>query len=177
MNARNWFRRYVEHTPCAKVRLVLEFFVVFARFEYALKNAPNLPGNQNYVEPNWRQFALDDNHIKDFDAIVLKDERIGNAVEYLINNPPKVLGINNGRLVWTARQDFRYGKSSLGRAILHLKDVRNNLFHGSKNALLPEDPQGHRDEKLLKSALKVLYALVDLDPEVRRAFLHGYPER
>jgi hypothetical protein len=37
--------------------LVLQFFLVFARFEYALKRSGFLRGNESKVEPDWDRFA------------------------------------------------------------------------------------------------------------------------
>ncbi len=48
--------------------LVLQFFLTFARFEFALKATGYARGNENFVEPDWNAFAtsirdaFDENH-------------------------------------------------------------------------------------------------------------------
>ena len=169
MGTRGWFKKYVEHTPCAKVRLVLEFFVVFARFEYALKASGYFSESHT---PDWCAFANKQENITGFKQHVAEKRRLASALNRVLDNPPRIQRFVGENLTWERRSNAPCGDHDLGRAVVALKDMRNNLFHGSKNMLFPGH-QGHRDIRLLKDGLTILSALVDLDPKAKSAFLNG----
>jgi len=145
--------------------MVFDFFVVFSRFEYALKRAGFLK-NGTRADPDWTAFA---------DKVAKKFEKLSNsdliqAKAYLINNPPKKQIREGKRFDWIAPQR---GTTPEARWLLVLvKIVRNNLFHGGKYPRnIQSDPA--RDSQLIESCLIILCECIHLDEEVERFFLEA----
>ncbi|MGO9058111.1 MAG: hypothetical protein ACLQU2_12135 [Candidatus Binataceae bacterium] len=145
--------------PCS---LVCEFFGVFSRFEFALKEKGFLKGRQRAkpkkqrAEPDWCAFAC---------KVVLRVEpgsELDQAITYLIKHPP-----------WIQMCDLEWefqplcGSTTTARAIDAARRVRNNLFHGGKHT--PHSPDGH-DEILVRCALAVLRACLEQDEDLRAIF-------
>jgi len=150
--------------------LLLEFFLVFSRFEYALKycgyfvKQPERPERPPSAEADWDTFAASLRTV--FDST--KSDELQEACRYLLESPPNKQVILNDALAWEtvtrdpAISDFEF----LVRAI---RIVRNNLFHGGKyNLELHETTE--RTEKLLRSAIVVLHECLVLAPNVRQAY-------
>ena len=151
------------------MQLVLEFFVVFARFEYALKEAGYFRCHRDRIAADWTKFSSANNEA--FRKQYERNEQTKLLIDGFNTLAPRVHRCNSHDGLYWGEQNDPQGTADLDATVQSLKTIRNNLFHGSKNALLPEGPQGHRDEKLLKSALEVLYALVGLNHDVKSAFL------
>ena len=151
--------------------LLLDFFLTFSRFEYALKNSgffikhPDRPKSPQPAEPDWDSFAVSLRTV--FDST--KSVELKEACRYLVESPPNKQVIVNGAPAWetVARDqvtDFAF--EFLLRAV---RIVRNNLFHGGKyNIELHETTE--RTEKLLHSTLVVLRECLRLAPNVQSAF-------
>lgn len=103
--------------------LISKFFIIFSRFEYALKSANYIKG----INPNWDSFASSING--NFDKE--RSEELKEAVEYIVNNPPKIQDITEGKLIWKDRVFPKNAPLTL-RLSLSIRDIRNNLFHGGK---------------------------------------------
>jgi len=79
--------------------LMLDFFTIFSRFECALKTANFSSGDLDKVSANWDTFiasirpAFDKNN----------NAQLYQAVDYLIQNPPRIQMIDNGQLGWRDR--------------------------------------------------------------------------
>ena len=141
------------------------FFLFFARFEYALKQARFVRRNGNRAEADWTRYAehcapLLDNNIQ---------PRFQRAVEYLRNNPPKKQIVSGSRLEWT--DDSLSGAWDVDRLLTLVRRVRNNLFHGGKSLVGHPEEAISRDAKLLNAALAVLEACLDWDSNLRSLFL------
>lgn len=67
--------------------LTLDFLAAFARFEYALKQAGYILGDEAKVSPDWDRFAKD---VSAVDAAMLGP--ILNSCKYLQEHPPKKTG-------------------------------------------------------------------------------------
>ena len=152
--------------------LLLQFFLVFSRFEYALKNsgfvqagrsrqtAPSAPS----AEPNWNAFA------HSIANLFTKGHNtdLNQACEYFLINPPMRQVLINGNVMWdTTEPDLSLGETE--RLLLLVRRVRNNLFHGGKfsNEAF-EDTD--RQERLLKGSLLVLKECLRVSPQVNNAF-------
>ena len=153
---------------------VIEFFVTFSRFEYALKRLGFLEKRED-VKVKWNDFA--DKIESKFDAR-LKDknfEHLREAVDYLIKQPPRNLVKNaegfKPNLCWKISDP---SQGSLIRNVLILAGrVRNNLFHGEKPSVVVggsyETAKNHdadRDEKLIRHSLVIIETCINIDPDV-----------
>jgi hypothetical protein len=145
-------------------KTVASFFIVFSRFEYALKRAGYVCGDNRRVWADWDRFS---SKLKDtFEPG--KTSELQEAVRYLQDHPPKKQIVKAGRLDW--REFERSESESPVQWLLRLvRTVRNNLFHGGKFEFPVQDPS--RNAKLLQSCLIVLGACLELCPEVQRRFL------
>jgi hypothetical protein len=140
---------YLEETNIDQA-LVLEFFMKFSRFEFALKLTGFARGNENYVEPAWRRFmqhisnSFDKNHTRELEK----------ACEYFLVNPPHQQVLIGNTLGWN--RNIPNNTNSEPELIIELvKRVRNNLFHDGKyNAEIHEETA--RSEELLRNALIIL---------------------
>ena len=163
-----YFRQYI---PEDSRSLVIDFFIVFSRFEYALKATGFTNGNEDGVSANWDTFAASIRGSFQAD----KTPELRTAVGYLHNSPPrKQILEGSGILGWAPRIP---GDSLplINELSLSIRTIRNNLFHGSKfQEILPE---GHdRDRRLLRSSMIVLEECLRLAPNVRERFFSEIPD-
>ncbi|MDN8001412.1 hypothetical protein QZN00_30230 [Burkholderia multivorans] len=142
--------------------LVAEFFAVFARCEYAMKETSYKRDDHGIATPAWLRLADDASAWLD----VPPGSDVAQAIALLTDNPPKLLFFADG---W--RSSPLRGTSAIAQAIDAATRVRHNLFHGGKHT--PEAKAG-RDEQLVRAALTLLLALVDRCPtDLRGAYNHG----
>jgi hypothetical protein len=146
--------------------LVADFFITFSRFEYALKRSGYLRQDKANVNPDWDAFGTRDENKRSFDSDASADLR--QAVEYLLKHPPQ-------KQIRTGKDSFEYrtrplrGQSGLHEAVLAIRRVRNNLFHGGKFH------DGHvedlaRNTDLLRHSLMLLEHILKLDDRVQGFF-------
>ena len=146
--------------------LVVEFFIYFSRFEYALKRAEYIRGNSKGAEAYWDKFV---DEIKEaFDAKI--NTELEEAVKYLLSNPPKKQVLYEGRLSWKDNRRNK-GESNIKYLLRLVRTVRNNLFHGSKFREV-FDGQA-RDERLIKSSLVLLKTCLELKKDLNNYFFEG----
>jgi hypothetical protein len=148
--------------------LAIEFLGIFARFEYALKRAGFIEGNENRVAADWDRFGRE--------LELAKPEVLAPIVgcgQYLLSNPPKKQAIEDGRLVWKTRGAS--GRSTIEEILLSVRTVRNNVFHGGK---FPEGPVSEplRNERLIRDCLAVLNALLSFPELPGRIVEYFWPE-
>lgn len=147
--------------------LLLEFFVVFSKFEFALKNSTFLKGDESHADPDWDCFAVS---LRGPFRVSASSE-LKEACEYLLLNPPMKQAVVNNRLAWSSNDPG--APSKVERLLLLVRRVRNNLFHGGKfSAGGFEDTP--RQERLLKSALIILAECLRLSPETRELYHHAF---
>ena len=134
--------------------LTLEFLGTFARFEYALKRAGYVQGDDKRVSADWDRFARE---IATLDPAFLAP--VLECCEYLQEHPPKKQVLRDRRLQWVLRGGG--AGSAVGEIILNVRTVRNNLFHGGK---FPEGPvdEPFRDRQLVTDCIAVLDCLLTL---------------
>lgn len=139
--------------------LVVEFFVVFARFEFALKEAGYVSGARGYAEPTWHTFERD--IAAAFQPPTTEE---GAAVHVLTTQPPLRQVFRDNRLTW---EPMPLRGPPVVRALTAARQVRNNLFHGGKHT--PHSADG-RDAALVSAALAILNACLRRHEGVRSAF-------
>ena len=154
--------RYFPQIHSEDVDLIFEFFMVYSRFEFALKQKRDfrrIEGNE-HVAPNWRAFsaAVQEKFYPD------KSPELRQAFDYYVSDPPKIQVVQNFRLSWKKNQK-RENETNFAWVIRSIGIVRNNLFHGGK---FPWDQM--RDTSLLSYGLLILYECLELDAAVFRAF-------
>lgn len=145
--------------------LVMEFFVVFSRFEFALKRAGCLKTDNGRAKPDWTKFTAD--YEKTFDPE--KKPRLREAWNYLENEPPMIQVVVDGKLDFRVDERLR-DMSPFRKATEAVRTVRNNLFHGGKfpNSGVVDDPA--RKTKLLKKCTILLNEMLVLAPDVKAHF-------
>jgi len=140
--------------------LACEFFAVFSRFEFALKDCNYFYVNRfGRAAPDWDGYYAHANATFKVDH----DATLADAIHYLNNEPPWVQTAPAG---WDKNFPLR-GPAPIGTALDAATRVRNNLYHGGKHA--PHSPPG-RDEKLVRSALYLLNACLGQDDALRGAY-------
>jgi hypothetical protein len=153
-----------DYVLCADRSQVAEFFLGFARFEFALKASRFARNGKWGAEVNWDEFS------KAIGPSLLppKNSGIKEAVDYLLASPPKQQVFENGALRWKPRiPDARWSQMRI--LLLHMQGARNNLVHGAK-FIAPENADPNRDRKLLEAASCVIAECLRLCPNVAHAF-------
>lgn len=155
--------------------LAWKFFILFSRFEYALKrNSHYLIKNKVVAEPNWDKFGSEQKDA--FCARLSSSPDLLRALEYFLSQPPRKQLVENSVMVWSEPQ-FHNGKDPVFTwLLLMIRHVRNNLFHGGKFPLVPiADPS--RDRDLMIHAINVLSLALDFDKRVRLCFEEDFNDR
>jgi hypothetical protein len=149
--------------------LILDFFLVISRMEYALKAAGYVKKGRN-GEPviKWKNFTQELQGKLIFDD----DNTLSQAYQFLISEPPDSQKYN-GSLHWKKRTQ-RDDQTEEDFVIESVRTVRNNLFHGGKE---PTAPLTERNKKLIKSALLIAAFAVSAHPSVGSAFDQIGPEK
>ncbi|MCI1015308.1 hypothetical protein HWE04_15730 [Herbaspirillum sp. C7C2] len=128
--------------------IAFNFFWSFTRVEFALKeNHFVKPGRYGEAQPDWDAF-IDSTQA---------DHKITADAHDLMASPPDVQKLENNQLVWKPLNLSR-ADSNLGKVVLVLKTIRNNLFHGGKHDAAGWDNPA-RVKFLLSKATKVLEEL------------------
>jgi len=143
--------------------LLLRFFVVFSRFEYALKktNYWLFPGK---VQPDWDRFGREFSF-----PVELADNSVLKAIEYFKEQPPKKQvyrnnGLDFDDIVFSAKDTDKE------KLVKYVKTVRNNLFHGGKYPLIyQEDPS--RNPKLIEACVTLLLFFLEHNKSVCDEFV------
>jgi hypothetical protein len=152
--------------------LLLEFFLSFARFEYALKatgffvrHAENSACPPK-AEPDWPSFAASLHST--FNS--RRNAEIERAYQYLSESPPNRQVIVNGALAWET--PMRGTDSEIEYVLRMVRSVRNNLFHGGKHNIEVHETT-ERTEALLRSCLAVLNECLALAPTQQGAYFEA----
>lgn len=134
--------------------LALQFFVYFARFEYAMKCSGYLKSSNGFAEADWDKLG---NYLHDNNFNRARTSELQTSINYLTSNPPRKQVVKNGLLDW-GKPVEQADLERFSRYILRIVCiVRNNLFHGGKfplpTGLIAESS---RDRELLQHCLVVL---------------------
>ena len=145
--------------------LVLQFFALFSRFEYALKRSRFLKVGDK-AEADWDKYG---NSLRGLFGVV-KDPVFHDAIECLLKKPPDTQVVLGNNLDWkgTLRGDGEHDERYILRLVC---TVRNNLFHGGKYPppFGPVDDVA-RNRQLLQAGIAVLSHCLDLSEDVRTKF-------
>jgi hypothetical protein len=167
MNSINQFLATYEQSFDSDGRkLISDFFITFSRFECALKLSITFANTRNNkVEASWDKF-LSTIRVS-FNK--RKTKELETAVDYVLQKPPKVQTLFEEQITWTERT-FVEDVPEINRLGLHIRDVRNNLFHGGKfdGRFIPEVS---RNYVLLKSAILILAEWLESEENVKKNFL------
>jgi len=151
--------------------LLLEFFLTFARFEYALKATGffvrprnDRPHVVHEAKPAWDRFAVSLRNV--FLTDVNAD--VAEACRFLSESPPDKQVIINEQPGWET-QARKPADSEIEFLLRMIRCVRNNLFHGAKHNLEIHATRD-RTEKLLLSSLVILKNCLALKPDQKRAY-------
>jgi hypothetical protein len=150
--------------------LVADFFMLFARAEFALKDAEFVRGvGRKKDEPSvdWDRFA------RELGSKITspEDPRIQEAVRFLQEKPPQKQVYRDRQLKWEPRSCTNLTDPVF--VIRSITTVRNNLFHGGKEIV---GLMAERDRQLLQSSLVVLAYCMCLNESVARALNELPPE-
>ena len=166
------FENIEKAVPSELQPLVLKFFLVFSRFEFALKaagyhkkiRARRNSGMPDGVGPDWESFAAAIESQFPFAG----DLEVETAIDYFKTHPPMQQILNGSRIVWASEQES--GKrDSADWALAMVKRVRNNLFHGGKYPFaFVEEPS--RNGELLNHSLVILQHCLSLSDRVADSF-------
>ncbi|MFP3995143.1 MULTISPECIES: hypothetical protein [Pseudomonas] len=150
-------------------KLAIEFFIVFSRFECALKRSADYaaPGGNVKVHANWDAFA------SDLGTGFFEEVLAQGLAPELVHRPPKlqVLLPHGGGLGW---RDTAAVTNSV-ELFLAIRRARNNLVHGAKyrdqaTGQVDLIEGSERDERLLDQALAVLGLALERHAEIQRYF-------
>lgn len=152
--------------------LLLNFFLTFSCFEFALKSSGlyKLPGRNDdpntgcRAEPDWDSFARS---LRDIFQTA-SSPQLAKACEYLLMNPPWREVVANGVLKWDAAAESDT-LSDVEKLIWYIRRVRNNLFHGGKFSTLPVSDR-RRNAELMEYSLVVLHECLRLSNSVRAEY-------
>lgn len=145
----------------------LDFFAVFARFEYALKMAGFAKGAEGRpAAPNWDAFILKVETYTPPSALALDA-----AVDALVDTPPKTQIMKNGEVIFPPVARPPKGNTRFAQAVSAAKQVRNNLFHGGKY-MRNEEPS-NRNRLLIQCSLTVLSAAINADERLTYIYYNG----
>lgn len=147
--------------------LVLQFFVYFSRFEYALKRARYVRGDRyNNAWPDWDRFASEHGDVLLEDTT---DREFMEARAFLLREPPRRQIVRCGGLQWRENAQ-RPGESDAIYLLRLVRDVRNNLFHGGKYPNEEVSGRRLRNSALLQACLTILETCLSLDADVKHFF-------
>lgn len=143
--------------------LLFEFFLTFARIEFALKATGFVVANLREAKPDWARFGQSVDLAK-----ARQDPKCAAAVEYLEAHPPRRQVVTASELDWDAAVGF--GRLERMDHVLELvRRVRNNLFHGGKfNDAVHSGPG--RNELLLTHSIAVLHRCLELSPSLAETY-------
>jgi hypothetical protein len=151
--------------------LVLQFFVIFARFEYAAKaNGLVEKTEGKVIDLKLSQSAIG----KRVEAALFErakgDKALAEAIDYYRAWPPRkqVWDGTKGNFRWDdGKPNEKEGEAT--KLLVSLSRVRNNLFHGGKG-FEPESKALERDTNLLSYGIALMQAVLGCDEEMQTSF-------
>jgi hypothetical protein len=139
--------------------LVVAFFVVFARFEYALKEAGYVFDQGGRAAPSWKKYNAD--VAPQFDDASPEELRV---IAELLKDPPLYQELTDQGIKW---KPMNLDGPPVAQALSAAAQVRHNLFHGGKHT--PHSPP-ERDQRLVALSFALLHACLQRSPDVLAKF-------
>ena len=153
---------YSERTSLNR-ELVLDFFLVLSRMEFALKLEGYSTGDDKTVKPDWDSFAKDIS--KSFSCE--NNEALSTAIDYYLAYPPQKQILDKGQLSWVS--SLPNNTTEIEKVIILVRRVRNNLFHGGKyNGQVHEETE--RNELLLQMGITIIKEAIHCSQKVEKAY-------
>lgn len=153
-------RQFVRSSVHRQDEAVLDYYVAFSRFEYALKECGFVHGGDDGAQPDWDGFAkrlkVTAGQLYDASTDVLRKE-----IDALVQDPPKVQVERAGRLGWKPKRLRDHSNAALS---VYVRRVRNNLFHGAK------EPLTDRDRWLVSVGLNILDQFLAMSQDLKHCF-------
>ncbi len=144
-----------------------EFFVVYARYEYAAKVCRLVHQGDHVRELAVNPQAVADRIREKFNRCLATDLELQDAVNYYRKKPPQKQVWNGKEPAWQA--PVYQGSDDLKILLLQLAQARNNLFHGGKG-WKADTYDIDRDNDLLRHGLTILGAILKADDELYHEF-------
>ncbi len=155
-------KKFLDKFKICDEEMLLEFFILYSRLEYALKRTGFLKSTDN-AQADWDDFI---SNIKDkFDKN--KNEKLEKAVKYLLEYPAKKQ-VTNGKLDFVSCPTTSSG-SDIIRLRHCIRITRNNLFHGGKYSQGSVEG-AERNKELLENSIVVIKEFIRLNRKVNNAF-------
>lgn len=142
-----------------KSPLTFDFFMIFSRFEYALKSC-GLFSNNRHLSADWDKF-VDECLDEGFFCGVKEDD----TMKYIIENPPKNQIVRNGKIEWEPSRLLLQNRD----LFLMIRRTRNNLFHGGKGGDF-EPYNQYRNERLFRACIEILLKSLSYDEKLKEKF-------
>lgn len=156
--------QFIDSIEIDGTEIVFQFFISFARFECSLKNSLTFATTHKPPRANWGLFLKTIKSNTDYHS----SPTLRNAKDYIIDNPPKIQIKTTTAIDWTERL-FEPKTTMETKLLQHIKDVRNNLFHGGKfNGIYKADES--RNYMLINSSLIILNYWISLDQNILELF-------
>jgi len=146
----------LEHLNAADRELVSSFFGEFAAAEFQLKALGYIKRGSEDAQADWETFATS---VRRSFKKSENDPEFVTAWSALTEHPPRKQVIKDGALAWKETLRAK-GQSDEDWALLLVRRVRNNLFHGGK-FLLADDQGYERDRSLVRASSRILRAALD----------------
>lgn len=140
---------------------VLDFFIAFSRFEYALKRCGFVLGGRDGAKADWDGFAK---HVQKSvgAAYDLCPDGMRKQIDALVAARPQVQTEVSGVLAWELKPPADHSNASL---TIYVRRFRNNLFHGAK------EPLTDRDRWLAQVSLNILDQFLKMERDVYLEFI------
>ena len=156
--------KFIDSIDNGGTEIVFQFFISFARIECALKNSLTFATSNLPTQPNWELFLKTIKPLTDYSS----NASIKKAKDYILNNPPQIQTKTATAIEWTERE-FQQNEPEENKLLQHIKDVRNNLFHGGKfNGIYKIDES--RNYILINSSLTILNYWITLNQNILQLF-------
>lgn len=145
------------------LQVSVDFFIMFSRFEYALTTKfPKESQHGGYLEADWAEFTKELTKSGKIDYS--KPEKLTIAKDYLINNPPyKFLFDKNTKEIKPEKNKVDANYSETKKLRVHIKLIRNNLFHGGKYTDNMIEGSNENKEAVKRNILLIKSAMIVLD--------------
>ncbi|EGQ7678895.1 hypothetical protein [Vibrio parahaemolyticus] len=144
---------------------MFDFFLVFSRFECALKETGYISAPGSNASPDWNRFVSAYKENFDVTSDILE------SYEYLTNEataPNRQKVTSDSSYEWKP-QTINVNAPKLVLAVDSIKLVRNNLFHGGKYG---DETWGdyERNIHLMSHSISLLFAMKELDSDIAAIF-------
>jgi len=136
--------------PDQDTKLFFDFFFVFSRFEYALKENGFCDPNIDEASPNWDAFAR--SLVPAPNAELQLVLQLGRPI---LANPPQKHIRSSPAPIWETRPSGKH--TDIEELLVYIRRIRNNVFHGSKLPMILD-----RDRNLILCSTAVIKSILEM---------------